>query len=102
MSQSKQSGVTARTNFRSRVLVLPAKERFSFKVFNFTLFSAKSVYIFVKSKQNDMLHFYHLHKLLFPENARNQTSSNDCCNRQLVTNNMKIWSETVSKFSNAL
>ena len=33
---SKQSGVTARTNFSSRVLVLPAKERFSFKIYVFS------------------------------------------------------------------
>ena len=33
---SKQSGVTARTNFSSRVLVSPAEERFSFKVYVFS------------------------------------------------------------------
>jgi len=63
---SKQSGVTARTNFSSRVLVLPAKERFSFKVFNYTIFSAEC-FILVKGKQNNMLHFYWLPKPLFPE-----------------------------------
>ena len=34
---SKQSGVAARINFSSRVLVLPAKERFSFKVYVFSI-----------------------------------------------------------------
>ena len=33
---SKQSSVTARTNFSSQVLVLPAQERFSFKVYVFS------------------------------------------------------------------
>ena len=67
------------------------------------MFSAKSVYIFVKSKKkNNTLHFYHLHKLLFPENVRNLTTLNDCCNRRRVTNNMQICSEIVCKFSNAL
>ena len=74
---SKQSA-TARANFFSWVLVLPAKERFSFKVFSYTMFSAKSVYILVKGKQNNTLHFYHLHKPLFSENVRNQTTFNDC------------------------
>ena len=83
---SKQSGVTARTNFSSRVLVLPAKERFSFKVYVFS----KECLILVKGKQNNMLHFYRLHKLLFPENGASQI------------NNMQIQSEIVSKFSNAL
>ena len=45
---SKQSGVTARTNFSSRVLVLPAKERFRFKVYLF----GKECLILVKGKQN--------------------------------------------------
>ena len=70
---SKQSA-TARADFFSWVLVLPAKERFSSKVFSYTMFSAKSVYILVKGKQNNTLHFYHLHKPLFSENRRNQPS----------------------------
>ena len=69
---SKQSGVTARTNFSSRVLVLPAKERFSFKVYVFH----KECLILVKGKQNNTLHFYCLHKLLFPENAWNRITLN--------------------------
>ena len=64
---SKQSGVTARTNFSSRVLVLPAEKRFSFKVY----VSSKECFslTLVKGKQNNMLHLYCLHKLLIPENA---------------------------------
>ena len=69
---SKQSGVTARTNFSSQVLVLPAKERFSFKVYVFS----KECLILVKGKQNNTLHFYHLHKVLFPEKAWNQITLN--------------------------
>ena len=68
----QQSGVTARTNFSSRVLVLPAKERFSFKVYVFS----KECLILVKGKQNNMLHFYRLHKLLFPENAWDRITLN--------------------------
>ena len=54
LSLSKQSGVTARTNFSSRVLVLPAKERFSFKVYVFS----KECLILVEGKQKNTLHFY--------------------------------------------
>ena len=95
---SKQSGITTRTYFSSWVLVLPAKDRFSFKVFNnITLcFSAKSVYILVKSKQTNTIHFYCLHKT--------QEIELQLCTfiRQCVPNNMQIRSEIVSKFSNAL
>ena len=38
---SKQSGIITRTYFSSRVLVLPDKDRFSFKVFNYTMFFSK-------------------------------------------------------------
>ena len=69
---SKQSGVTARTHFSSGVLVLPAKEKFSFKVY----FFSKECLILVTGKQNNTLHFYHLHKLLFPENAGNRITLN--------------------------
>ena len=62
------NGVTARTNFSSQVLVLPAEERFSFKVYVFS----KACLTLVKGKQNNMLHFYCLHKLLIPENAWDQ------------------------------
>ena len=55
-------------NFSSQVLVLPAEERFSFKVYVFS----KACLILVKGKQNNMLHFYRLHKLLIPENAWDQ------------------------------
>ena len=63
---SKQSGVTARTNFSSRGLVLSAKERFSFKVY---VFSKECL---DKGKQDNMLHFYRLHKPLLSENAWNR------------------------------
>ena len=56
-----QSRHPARTSFSSQVLVLPAEERFSFKVYVFS----KECLILVKGKQNNTLHFYHLHKLLF-------------------------------------
>ena len=69
---SKQSGVSARTNFSSQVLVLSAKERFSFKVHVFR----KACLILAKGKQNNALHFYCLDKLLFPENARNRITLN--------------------------
>ena len=52
-----------------------------------------------------MLHFYHLHKFLFPEKAWKQITSKlmlSIFNRRRVTNNMQIRSEIVSKFSNAL
>ena len=62
---SKQSGLTATTNFSSQVLVLPAEERLSFKIYVFS----KECLILGKGKQNNTLHFYHLHKLLIPENA---------------------------------
>ena len=48
------------------------KERFSFKVYVFS----KECLILVKGKQNNMLYFYRLHKLLFPENARNRITLN--------------------------
>ena len=69
---SKQSGVTARTNFSCQVLVLPTKEKFSFKVYVFS----KECSILAKGKQNNALHFYRLHKLLFPENAWNRVTLN--------------------------
>ena len=62
---SKQSSVTARTN-------VFAKERFSFKVYVFR----KACLILVKGKENNTLHFYRLHKLLFPENAWNRITLN--------------------------
>ena len=65
---SKQSSVTARTNFSSQVLVLPAQERFSFKVYVFS----KECLILVKGKQNNTLNCYCLHKLLFSENTWNR------------------------------
>ena len=64
---SKQSCITARSNFGSQVLVLPAKETFSFKVYVFS----QDCLILVKGKQNNTLHFYQLHKLLFPESVWN-------------------------------
>ena len=69
---SKQFSVTARTNFSSQVLVLPAKERFSFKVYVLS----KECLILVKGKRNNMLHFYRLHKLLSPENEWNRITLN--------------------------
>ena len=70
---SKQSSVTARTNFSSQVLVLPAQERFSFKVYVFS----KECLILFKGKQNNTLNFYCLlHKLLFSENTWNRITLN--------------------------
>ena len=69
---SKQSSVTARTNFSSQVLVLPAQERFSFKVYVFS----KECLILFKGKQNNRLNFYCLHKLLFSENTWNRITLN--------------------------
>ena len=69
---SKQSSVTARTNFSSQVLVLPAQERFSFKVYVFS----KECLILFKGKQNKTLNFYCLHKLLFSENTWNRITLN--------------------------
>ena len=69
---SKQSSVTARTNFSSQVLVLPAQERFSFKVYVFS----KECLILLKGKQNNTLNFYCLHKLLFSENTWNRITLN--------------------------
>ena len=88
------------TGLSSWVLVLPARERFSFKVYVFS----KDCLILVKGKQNNMLHFYRLHKLLFPENAWNRITLNvvHSVNGRCVTNNMPIRSEIVSKFSNVV
>ena len=69
---SRQSGVSARTNCSSQVLVLSAKERFSFKVYVFR----KACLILVKGKQNNTLRFYCLDKLLFPKNAWNRITLN--------------------------
>ena len=69
---SKQSSVTARTNFSSQVLVLPAQERFSFKVYVFS----KECLILFKGKQNNTLNFYCLRKLLFSENTWNRITLN--------------------------
>ena len=69
---SKQSSVTARTNFSSQVVVLPAQERFSFKVYVFS----KECLILAKGKQNNTLNFYCLHKLLFSENTWNRITLN--------------------------
>ena len=102
---SKQSGFIARANFSSLVLVLPDKERFSFKVYVFS----KERLILVNGKQNNTLQFYHLHKLLFPENAWNLITLNVVYFQQTACHkitfnaaNMQIWSEIVSKFSDAL
>ena len=72
---SKQSSVTARTNFSSQALVSPAQERFSFKVYVFS----KECLILVKGKQNNTLNFYCLHKLLFSENTWNRITLIKCC-----------------------
>ena len=78
---SKQSSVTARTNFSSQVLVLPAQERFSFKVYVFS----KECLILFKGKQNNTLNFYCLlHKLLFSENTWNRITLNVVCFQQMA------------------
>ena len=70
---SKQSGVTARNNFSFHALVLPAKDGLSLKVFIITVCFQRRVFISL-SRANKITHFYRLHKLLFSENMRNQTT----------------------------
>ena len=98
---SKQSSVTARTNFSSQVLVLPAQERFSFKVYVFS----KECLILFKGKQNNTLNF----KLFTQASIFGKHMESNyfkimlsIFNRRRVTNNVQIWREIVSKFSNAL
>ena len=72
------------------------------KVFFLGLCFQQECLILVKGEQNNTLHFYHLHKLLFPKNASDWITLNVSIFNRRVTNNMQIQSEIVSKFSNAL
>ena len=70
----KQSGVYCKKQFYSfHALVLPAKDGLSLKVFIITVCFQRRVFISL-SRANKITHFYNLHKLLFSENMRNQTT----------------------------